>query len=59
MIEIPSSIVCQDYAKCTREHAGGMSGTPVHPPEGALVRAGHFDNEWAGWIAAPAPRDAQ
>lgn len=38
------SIVCHDYPNCDREHAGGMGGTPVHPPEGASIRPGYFDS---------------
>lgn len=30
-------IGCFDYPFCTREHAGGTGGVPVHPPAGSRV----------------------
>lgn len=32
-----TSIVCDDYPHCSREHAGGAGGVPVHPPTGARI----------------------
>lgn len=46
------TIVCHDYPNCDREHAGGMGGAPVHPPDGAPIRPDKFDHEWAGWTTA-------
>jgi hypothetical protein len=37
------SIVCTTYPDCDREHAGGLGGTPVHPPEGAVICPGNYD----------------
>ena len=33
----PESIVCMDYPNCSREHAGGAGGVPVHPPTGSRI----------------------
>lgn len=38
------SIVCPDPNNCSREHVGGLGGTPVHLPSDGVVVPGHFDH---------------
>jgi hypothetical protein len=49
----PESIVCMDYPNCTRGHAGGAGGVPVHPPVGARISG---DEPIPGYVpATPEP----